>query len=133
MTRVALELSNFDYDVVDRFLEMVLNEHRTGNLALSEARDAISEAFSMAAFDNRGVTRYMQVLIEVRGKWESPLLAGNGQDQVATVMRSAQVQKCDRVGKATGPEVGKRTNGDPYSKHKHEPGQPASCLPESRQ
>jgi hypothetical protein len=75
---VALELSNFDYDVLDRFLEMVLNEHRVGNLALSEARDAISEAFSMAAFDNRGVTRYMQVLIEVRGKWESPLLAENG-------------------------------------------------------
>jgi hypothetical protein len=75
---VALELSNFDYDVLDRFLEMVLNEHRAGNLALSEARDAISEAFSMAAFDNCGVTRYMQVLIEVRGKWESPLLAGNG-------------------------------------------------------
>ena len=75
---MALELSNFDYDVLDRFLEMVLYEHRTGNLALSEARDAISEAFSMAAFDNRGVTRYMQVLIEVRGKWESPLLAGNG-------------------------------------------------------
>ena len=78
ITRVALELSNFDYDVLDRFLEMVLNEHRAGNLALSEARDAISEALSMAAFDNRGVTRYMQVLIEVRGKWESPLLAGNG-------------------------------------------------------
>jgi hypothetical protein len=57
---------------------VVLNEHRAGNLALSEARDAISEALSMAAFDNRGVTRYMQVLIEVRGKWESPLLAGNG-------------------------------------------------------
>jgi hypothetical protein len=75
---VALELSNFDYDVLDRFLEMVLSEHRAGNLALSEARDAISEAFSMAAFDNRGVTRYLQVLIEVRGKWESPLLAGNG-------------------------------------------------------
>jgi hypothetical protein len=75
---VALELSNFDYDVLDRFLEMVLSEHRAGNLALSEARDAISEAVSMAAFDNRGVTRYMQVLIEVRGKWESPLLAGNG-------------------------------------------------------
>jgi hypothetical protein len=75
---VALELSNFDYDVLDRFLEMVLSEHRAGNLALSEARDAISEALSMAAFDNRGVTRYMQVLIEVRGKWESPLLAGNG-------------------------------------------------------
>jgi hypothetical protein len=75
---VALELSNFDYDVLDRFLEMVLNEHRAGNLALSEARDAISEAFSLAAFDNRGVTRYMQVLVEVRGKWESPLLAGNG-------------------------------------------------------
>jgi hypothetical protein len=75
---VALELSNFDYDVLDRFLEMILNEHRAGNLALSEARDAISEAFSMAAFDNRGVTRYMQVLSEVRGKWESPLLAGNG-------------------------------------------------------
>ena len=69
---------DFDYDVLDRFLEMVLNEHRAGNLALSEARDAISEALSMAAFDNRGVTRYMQVLIEVRGKWESPLLAGNG-------------------------------------------------------
>ena len=78
ITRVALELSNFDYDVLDRFLEMILNEHRAGNLALSEARDAISEALSMAAFDNRGVTRYMQVLIEVRGKWESPLLAGNG-------------------------------------------------------
>ena len=78
MTRVALELSNFDYDVLDRFPEMVLSEHRAGNLALSEARDAVSEAFSMAAFDNRGVTRYMQVLIEVRGKWESPLLAGNG-------------------------------------------------------
>ena len=75
---MALELSNFDYDVLDRFLEMVLNEHRAGNLALSEARDAISEALSMAAFDNRGLTRYMQVLIEVRGKWESPLLAGNG-------------------------------------------------------
>jgi hypothetical protein len=75
---VALELSNFDYDVLDRFLEMVLNEHRAGNLALSEARDAISEALSMAAFDSRGVTRYMQVLIEVRGKWESPLLAENG-------------------------------------------------------
>ena len=45
MTPVALELSNFDYDVLDRFLEMILNEHRTGNLALSEARDAISEAF----------------------------------------------------------------------------------------
>ena len=74
---MALELSNFDYDVVDRFLEMVLNEHRAGNLALSEARDAISEALSMAAFDNRGVTRYMQVLIEVRGKWETPLLARN--------------------------------------------------------
>ena len=76
--RVALELSNFDYDVLDRFLEMILNEHRAGNLALSEARDAISEALSLATFDNRGVTRYMQVLIEVRGKWESPLLAGNG-------------------------------------------------------
>ena len=76
---MARELSNFDYDVLDRFLEMILNEHRAGNLALSEARDAISEAFSMAAFDNRGgVTRYMQVLIEVRGLWESPLLAGNG-------------------------------------------------------
>ena len=75
---MALELSNFDYDVLDRFLEMVLSEHRAGNLALPEARDAISEALSMAAFDNRGVTRYMQVLIEVRGKWESPLLAGNG-------------------------------------------------------
>jgi hypothetical protein len=75
---VALELSNFDYDVVEHFLEMILNGHRAGNLALSEARDAISEAFTMAAFDNRGVTRYMQVLIEVRGKWESPLLAGNG-------------------------------------------------------
>ena len=75
---MALELSNFDYDVLDRFLEMVLSEHRAGNLALSEARDAICEAFSMAAFDNRGVTRYMQVLIEVRRKWESPLLAGNG-------------------------------------------------------
>ena len=75
---MALELSNFDYDVLDRFLETIFNEHRAGNLALSEARDAISEAFSMAAFDNRGVTRYMQVLIEVRGKWESPLLAGNG-------------------------------------------------------
>jgi hypothetical protein len=77
MTRMALELSNFDYDVLDHFLEMILNEHRAGNLALSEARDAVSEAFSMAAFDTRSVTRYMQGLIEVRGKWETPLLARN--------------------------------------------------------
>ena len=72
---MALELSNFDYDVLDHFLEMILDEHRAGNLALSEARDAVSEAFSMAAFDTRSVTRYMQGLIEVRGKWEIPLLA----------------------------------------------------------
>ena len=32
-----------------------------------------------------------------------------------------------------GRKSGKRTNGNCYSKHKHEPGQPASCLPESRQ
>ena len=31
----------------------------------------------MAAFDTRSVTRYMQGLIEVRGKWKIPLLAGN--------------------------------------------------------
>ena len=74
---MALELSNFDYDVLDHFLEMILNEHRAGNLALSEARDAVSEAVSMAAFDTRSVTRYMQGLIEVRGKWETPLLARN--------------------------------------------------------
>ena len=80
MMRVALELSNFDYNVLDDFLEMILNEHRAGNLALSEAREAMSEAFSLAAFDNRGVTRYMQLLTEVRGKWGIPLLAGNGQD-----------------------------------------------------
>ena len=42
---MALELSNFDYDVLDHFLEVVLNEHRAGNLALSEARDAVSERF----------------------------------------------------------------------------------------
>jgi hypothetical protein len=77
MTPMALELSNFDYDVLDHFLEMILSEHRAGNLALSDARDVVSEAFSMAAFDTRGVTRYMQGLIEVRGKWEIPLLAGN--------------------------------------------------------
>lgn len=75
---MALELSNFDYDVLDQFLEMILNEHRAGNLAVSDARDAMSEAFSLAALDNRGVTRYMQVLIEMRGKWAVPLLAGNG-------------------------------------------------------
>ena len=78
MMRVALELSNFDYDVLDQFLEMILNEHHTGSLSLSEAREAMSEAFSLAALDNRGVTRFMQALIEMRGKWEMPLLTGNG-------------------------------------------------------
>src|ERR1700722_10465793 len=105
MTRMALELSNFDYDVLDRFLEMILNEHRAGNLALSEARDAISEAFSMAAFDNRGgVTRYMQGLIEVRGLWESPLLAGNGEDQVAMAVRrySGPKMRSSRQGDGAG-------------------------------
>ena len=38
----------------------------------------MSEAFSLATLDNRGVTRYMQALIEMRGKWEMPLLTGNG-------------------------------------------------------
>ena len=32
-----------------------------------------------------------------------------------------------------GRKSGKRTNGNAYSKHKHEPGQAALCLPESRQ
>ena len=32
-----------------------------------------------------------------------------------------------------GRKSGKRTNGNSYSKHKHEPGQAALCLPESRQ
>ena len=87
---MALELSNFDYDVLDHFLEMICNEHRDGNLALSDARDAVSEAFSMAAFDTRGVTRPMQGLIEVRGKWEIPIIGGKqlglGSDRSAAVL-----------------------------------------------
>ena len=50
-------------------------------------------------------------------------------------VRRRSVQKCDRVGKATGPEVGKANKWQhlQLAKHKHEPRQPASCLPKSRQ
>jgi hypothetical protein len=65
---MPLELSNDDHDTLDEFVTTILAEHRLGNLTLHEARDAIAEAFTLAALDNASVIRYMQALIATRGK-----------------------------------------------------------------
>ena len=50
---------------------------------------------------------------------------------MAVRRRSGLKMRSSRQGDGAGSR-GKRTNGNSYSKHKHEPRQPASCLPESR-
>jgi hypothetical protein len=50
---------------------------------------------------------------------------------MAVRRRSGPKMRSSRQGDRAGSR-GKRTNGNSYSKHKHEPRQPALCLPESR-
>jgi hypothetical protein len=51
---------------------------------------------------------------------------------MAVRRRPGPKMRSSRQGDGAG-KSGKRTNGNSYSKHKHEPGQAALCLPESRQ
>jgi len=55
-----LELNQRDHGVLDRFLDTVLERYKSGKLLLSDARNDIAEAFTLAANDNRKVVPYMK-------------------------------------------------------------------------
>ena len=65
---MALELSQADHDVLDRFLNTILDEYRDGNLTQLQARSAIAEAVALAAKDNGYITSDMRAMIETRGQ-----------------------------------------------------------------
>lgn len=65
---MAIKLSDKDHDVLDEFLNVILDEHKAGNLTLLEARSAIVEAVVLAANGNANVVAYMRATIESKGK-----------------------------------------------------------------
>jgi hypothetical protein len=65
---MALDLSQADHDVLDGFLNTILDGYRDGNLTQLQARSAIAEAVALAAKDNGNITSYMRAMIETRGQ-----------------------------------------------------------------
>jgi hypothetical protein len=65
---MALDLSQADHDVLDDFLNTILDEYRDGNLTQLQARSAIAEAVALATKDNGNITSYMRAMIETRGQ-----------------------------------------------------------------
>lgn len=65
---MTLDLSQADHNLLDEFLNTILDEYRDGNLTQLQARSVIAEAVALAAKDNGNVTIYMRGMVETRGK-----------------------------------------------------------------
>ena len=54
---MAIELSERDHDLLDRFLAKVLDGYRSGEITLAEARFALAHIIAAAADDNDNSTK----------------------------------------------------------------------------
>jgi len=55
-----INLSNDDHDLLDRYLEAVLERYRSGQCELIDARGDIAEAFSLLARGNENFRHHMR-------------------------------------------------------------------------
>ncbi len=57
---MALALTDDDHDLLDRFLEAVLERHASGTTGLLDARATLAEAFALVARDDGTVRNFMR-------------------------------------------------------------------------
>jgi hypothetical protein len=60
---MAMKLGEAGHDLLDEFLEHILERYRSGTIDLIEARVDFARAFSLALSDSPALTAFMQSVV----------------------------------------------------------------------
>ena len=61
---MAIDLSERDHDLLNKFLDSVLQEHKRGQCDLAMARSVLARAFAIVARGEAGFRDYMEAMLE---------------------------------------------------------------------